>query len=194
MLPKTRVMAWCTALMLLAQFSYPDLLKAQSEKNAVITLSYFGEYLGHPGFKAGFEKPLWGAYRPGKRHGQLLAAANLGGYYHKGNHTGLFTSGDLGYRFTTRGGFKLETFLGAGYHRSFVDGPVFAVSPDAGVQQKRLVGQHTLLISWSIGVGKALKNSPISWHIRPGVMVRTPHNSTVLPHIFVETGINYRLF
>ena len=181
-------------LVILALVSTDRVGYAQSTKQPVLTFSYFGEYIGHPGFKAGINVPLSGRHQPGKRHSLLLGGGNLGAYYHKGNHTGIFLEGELGYRFVTKGGFKLETFLSAGYHRSFIDGPVFTVNASDEVTQKQLAGQNTMSVSWLFGLGKQFKNSPFGWHLRPGFMIRTPHNSSVLPHFFIETGITYTLF
>lgn len=166
---------------------------AQSSRQAALSFAYFGEFVGHPGFKAGVETPIAGSYKPGKRHSLLLLGGNISAYYHRGNHTGLFADAELGYRFVTRGGFKAETFIGLGYHRSYIDGPVYSVNGSNEVKRNRFVGQNTLLLLWSFGLGKQMKNSPVSWHIRPGIMVRTPHNSFILPHFFVETGVTYRL-
>ncbi len=166
---------------------------AQSPRQAAVSFSYFGEFIGHPGFKAGIETPLAGAYKPGKRHGLLLLGANLSAYRHRGNHTGLFVDTEIGYRFITRGGFKAEMFLGAGYHRSYIDGPVYTVNELNEVKRDRFAGQNTILLLWSFGLGKQMKRSPVAWHIRPGLMVRTPHNSAILPHLFIETGVTYRL-
>lgn len=165
----------------------------QSSRQTAVSLSYFGEFVGHPGFKAGIETPLAGSYKPGKRHSILLLGGNLSAYYHQGNHTGLFVDTELGYRFVTKGGFKAETFIGLGYHRSYIDGPVYTVNGSNEVKRNRFAGQNTFLLLWSFGLGKQMKNSPVSWHIRPGFMVRTPHNSVVLPHLFIETGVSYRL-
>ena len=182
-----------TVLLLSLLFSIPRTGIAQSSKQPVVSLSYFGEFIGHPGFKAGINVPLAGRHKPGKRHSLLLGGGNVGAYYHKGNHTGLFLEGELGYRFVTKGGFKMETFISAGYHRSFIDGPVYSVSPSNDISKEPLAGQNTFLASWLIGLGKQLKNSPVGWHIRPGFMIRTPHNSSLLPHLFIETGISYKL-
>ena len=181
------------ALLILLFTAWPPPVQAQSPKQKVLTISYFGEFIGHPGFKAGINIPLAGRHQPGKRHSLLLGGGNIGTYYHKGNHTGLFVEGELGYRFVTKGGFKLETFLSAGYHRSFIDGPVYSVDPSNNVTRQTLSGQNTLLASWLIGLGKEFKNSPMGWHIRPGFMIRAPHNSSILPHFFIETGISYKL-
>ena len=124
-------------LLVCALTATPESSNAQAPKQPVLTVSYFGEFIGHPGFKAGINVPLAGRHKPGKRHSLLLGGGNVGAYYHKGNHTGLFVEGELGYRFVTRGGFKLETFLSAGYHRSFIDGPVYSVNAANEVTQKR---------------------------------------------------------
>ena len=180
-------------LFLIAGFCLTIASSAQSQKQPALTLSYFGEFIGHPGFKAGLNVPIAGKHQPGKRHSLLLAGANLGSYYHRGNHTGIFIEAELGYRWTTKGGFKVETFISTGYHRSLIDGPVFSVDSEGTVVRERFAGQNTLATSWLLGIGKQLKNSPIGWHIRPGLMIRTPHNSSILPHLFIETGITYKL-
>ena len=182
-----------TGLILFLLLFLPTSVWAQAHRQPVLTVSYFGEFIGHPGLKAGLNVPLAGRHKPGKRHSLLLGGGNIGTYYHKGNHTGLFLEGELGYRFVTKGGFKLETFLSAGYHRSFIDGPVYTINASGEVDRVRLAGQNTLMASWLFGIGKQFKNSPIGWHVRPGFMVRAPHNSSVLPHMFIETGITYTL-
>lgn len=172
---------------------FPQISAAQGSIQPDLTLSYFGEFIGHPGVKAGISVPLWGQHKPGKRHTLLLGGGNIGAYHHRGNHTGLFLEGALGYRLVTKRGFKLETILTAGYHRSIVDGPVYSVANSSVMRKGSWFGQNTVHASWMFGFGKQLKNSPIGWHIRPGLMIRTPHNSSVIPHLFIETGITYRL-
>ena len=189
---KLLLQVWLVLVVLLYTIM-PHSSHAQSNRKPVLTVSYFGEFIGHPGFKAGINIPLAGQVTPGKRHSLLLGGGNIGAYYHKGNHTGLFLEGELGYRFTTKGGFKFESFLSAGYHRSFVDGPVFRVNARNEVTQQRWAGQNTVHASLSLGFGKQLKRSPIGWHIRPGFMIRGPHNSSILPHLFIETGVTYNL-
>ena len=189
---KSQVQTGLALVVLLIAFM-PRSSHAQSERQPVLTVSYFGEFIGHPGFKAGINVPIAGRHKPGKRHSLLLAGGNAGAYYHKGNHTGLFLEAELGYRFITKGGFKIESFLSAGYHRSFVDGPVYRVNSFNEVSRQRWAGQNTSHASWSLGLGKQFKRSPIGWHIRPGFMIRGPHNSSVLPHFFVETGVTYNL-
>lgn len=190
---KRRLYRLPVLLLSMLSFAIPNSAQAQSNRTPAFTLAYFGEFAGHPGFKAGAELPVMGRHRPGKRHGLVLATANLGTYYHKGNHTGIFASSELGVRFITKGGFKLETFLGVGYHRSFIDGPVFRVNDAGVVSRQRFSGQNTLMTSLTFGLGHQQTNGPLAWHIRPGLFIRTPHNSSILPHVFIETGVTYKM-
>ena len=182
-----------TLIVLLFILVLPQNSSAQVSHQPEVALSYFGEFIGHPGVKAGIAFPLLGRHEPGKRHSLLIGGGNVGAYYHRGNHTGVFLEGELGYRFVTKRGFKLETLLTAGYHRSFFDGPVYSVNESTVSKHNPFFGQNTAHASWKLGFGKQLRNSPLGWHVRPGFMIRTPHNSSVIPHLFIETGFTYRL-
>ena len=191
-MPVSGLLRMCLPVLLLGTVGITP-ASAQFRGPSSVSVSYFGEYIGHAGIKVGAETPLLGRNRQRSRRSLVLADANAGGYYHRGNHTGLFVDSGVLYRFITRGGFKLETRFGAGYHRSFVDGPVFSVEDNGDIRRVRGAGQNSLMISWNFGLGKEMRSSPLSWHIRPGFFVRTPYNSLFIPHFVVEAGVGYRL-
>jgi hypothetical protein len=172
------------------------------EKPLRLNISYFGEFVTHPGIKLGAEYPLAlrvkekiGSKGKQKRREHLLfTGGNLGFYRHKRNHFGAFLNAELGYRKTRTKGFKTEGAIGIGYFRTFLDGRTYEVKDNGEVETIKLAGRNKLMYSFSFGIGKDLYQKyqvPISWIVKPTLFVETPYNNGFLPHFALELGVSY---
>ncbi|GAB5537570.1 MAG: hypothetical protein Rubg2KO_38190 [Rubricoccaceae bacterium] len=181
--PLVGIVALCTV----------SVVHAQSVNPTSVSVSYYGDSIFHPGLKVSGERVVLGSVRPGERHAFATLGLAAGGYHRATSHTGLFVGAEFGYAAVTRGGFTVMTALGAGIHRSVVDGTTYVVADDGDVREASLVGQTTLMLTAGAGLGKQFRNSPISVHVRPTLTFRTPYNTSVLPEAHLEVGIRYRL-
>ena len=89
----------------------------QNEKVGVL-VDYFGELVLHPGMAIGIDYSI-------SKNGwfDLHWTTEVGGYYHKWNHTGLFAKTSIGTRYTTSFSWFMDLNVGAGYlHITFWNG------------------------------------------------------------------------
>lgn len=171
-----------------------------------INVSYFGETGIHPGLKVGVEYGLWEKEKtknrwlfnrndkigPKVKTKELFAAGNLGFYNHANNHTGIFTTAEIGYRRTKhRKGSFLETSLGIGYLQRIYNVNTF----EAGSTEPFTGGQGQFLTTFSVGFGRDLsfkRDLPISWYVKPNLLLaRQAH--TFVPNAALELGVCYKL-
>lgn len=153
-----------------------------------ITLAYFGETATHPGLLIGTEHKAWEA--GGHR---AFLAAQLGGYRHPGNHTGVFLDGHLGYRRTWPSGLSLETLVGLGYLHTLLDGPVFAAGP-SGVEAVTDGGRPAWMPSLTLGCGvdgAGLGLRETRLFARLQLFGQYPYNGTLLPHAATQLGATW---
>ncbi|MNS11055.1 hypothetical protein D3C72_425860 [compost metagenome] len=154
-----------------------------------LTIAYFGETVTHPGLLVGTEHKAWEA----GWHRAFLAA-NMGGYRHPGNHTGLFLDGGLGYRLTLPVGLSLEAMAGLGYLHTVLDGRVFAPGPNGGVEAVTDLGRPAWMPSAAVGVGLdagglGLPGSRVFTRLQ--LFGQYPFNTYVLPHVALQVGLTW---
>lgn len=192
-------------IILIALFvSFHFVCIAQKEmKSSTLKISYFGEMITHPGIKVGFEHSLLEKDKvketkrkiKHKRH-QLITGANLGAYTHFKYNTALFLNTEIGYRYIRQGGIIFETMIGIGYLRTFLNGKTYVVNKNGDVSNVFLAGSNSFMPSISFGFGHDVSqksNRITSWFIKPVVFIQMPYNSSVLPHLALEAGVNLHL-
>ena len=162
-----------------------------SHEDLALKIDYFGELGLHPGLAVGLEYPLH------KNSWFLLHWDNeVGGYYHKWNHTGVFARTSVGTRFTAPFGLYFDLQLGAGYLHTFVAGDTYVRTEKEELTQKSDGGDPhfmpslVLLLGWDIAKNRDL---PLALHFGVDAYGQTPFNHSVLPHIAIRTGITYKI-
>lgn len=178
-------------------------------QNLPINISYFGENGIHPGLKIGVEYSLseneitknrWLFNRNDKigaktKTRQVFVAGNLGFYNHANNHTGIFLIPELGYRRTKhRKGQFLEASLGLGYLQRIYNINTIELGTDGQPIERSAAGQGQFLTTLSVGFGRDLsyrRDIPISWYVKPTVMLAMPQAHTAVPNAALEVGIRY---
>lgn len=178
--------------------SWVTVANAQSQNNEIktvsvetnklgISISYFGEFLTHPGAKLGLEYILLE-----KNGNKLISGFNLGywGQYRISNN--LFAVADIGYRYTFRSGFFLEAIVGAGYNHIIPDGKIYNYSGGV-ISQGSNTGYGVFMPVGSIGIGYHLgyeKGNPgAQLYLRPTFFGQFPVANTFIPNIALEAGI-----
>ncbi len=166
---------------------------------AQIDFSYLGHLGTHPGAKIGIQVPYkkTNIEKQRKRRVKIKYKEKLltldAGFYHLPNtHTGTFIQAGWGYRRTKQRGFKLETFFNTGYWKVYNAGTTFEVSNNGFVSEVERAARGYWLLGWSWGFGRDLsiyKDRPFAWHIRPGISLQLPYNTTVNVLPMLEAGV-----
>lgn len=152
-----------------------------------LTLAYFGETAAHPGGMLGTERTVW---QSGWH--QAVVGANLGGYRHVGNHTGLFTNAEVGYRLMFPSGLSLELNGGLGYLHTILDGTVYTAGADGTPVISGDWGRPALMPSTALGVGYGLDEGTRLF-ARLQVFGQYPYNLATLPHMATQVGVTWGL-
>lgn len=166
-----------------------------------IKASYMGA-LAYPGFSIGLERPYKivemtktkkNQVRTGYKQRAVGISANF--YHHPDFHSNFFIQGEWTRRKYYSKGLFIESILGMGLSRTFLDGPAFEVSENGDVTQLRAPGSFYGLSSLGLGIGYHLKRdekASLDLFVRPGIMLLFPYSRDVLSRISAQTGIIYR--
>lgn len=169
-----------------------------------VEISYFGETITHAGLSASFDHVLRSdSVRMSKfeapRFKQTHRFVGVTGaiYHHGGNHTGALIGPRIGLRRVMPRGITGELIASAGYMHKRLSGAVFTVNDDGEFQEQRVFkARPKFFTAISAGFGfKPTKLLGERWglHVRPGLFVEYPHNSTFLLHPTLELGVNMEL-
>jgi hypothetical protein len=164
--------------------------------NEAITIPGIGGIIKlpiHPGICVGAERSYLD-----KNGSTLFQTLNLGGYYHRDVHYGVFLNTQTGYRYTARFGVSAEALAGVGYLHTFPDGPVFTMDDSGEYEQAFFWGRPRFMPSLSIGVGYDFAQkqiAPIALFVRHQVFFEIPCAPKVplMPHTAFSVGIRYSL-
>ena len=156
-----------------------------------VKLSYFGEFVMHPGFAIGLDYSL---YRNNWLNVHL--DSEIGTYYHKWNNNALFIQSTIGSRFTTSFSALVDINVGLGYMLSTPNGDFYTVdnngelSPKGRPYTSHLKPNISLLIGWD---GSHRKNIPLI--IQAGIEAywQSHVNHSFLPHAALRLGVVYLL-
>ena len=120
---------------------------------------------------------------------------SIGTYVHQRNHTGLFLSGGLNWRYTFSSGYSPEIGIGLGYLHTWAHGgPVYVFDDGGNVSVKR-TAQPNFMPSVKLGFfGWDLRqktNIPMRINADIVVFGRYPYNNYMLPHAALKIGATY---
>jgi len=156
-----------------------------------VKLSYFGEFVMHPGFAIGVDYSLY-------KNNWLNVHwdSEIGAYYHKWNNNSLFLQSSIGNRFTTPISVFLDINVGLGYMLSTPNGDFYSVDTNGELSTKgrpytsHLKPNISLLIGWD---GSHRRNIPLI--IQGGLEAygQSHFNHSVLPHAALRLGVVYLL-
>lgn len=164
-----------------SRFAYND--------KVAFKLDYFGELVLHPGLSLGIDYSL-----AKKNWISVHWDSELGGYWHKWNHSSLFLKTSIGARFPIKSLF-VDLNLGAGYMHSFAAGTIYKRSPE-GELEKAVNWGHphfmpctSFLIGWD---GTKKKNLPVTFHLGVEAYLQSSFNHIFLPHAAAKVGLTYQ--
>lgn len=166
-----------------------------------IKASYMGA-LAYPGLSVGVERPYKivevtktkkTKLRTWYKQRALGISANF--YHHPDFHSNFFIQGEWTRRKYFLKGLFIESILGVGLSRTFLDGPAFEVSENGEVTKLRAAGSFYGLSSLGLGLGYHLERNgkaSLDLFVRPGIMLLFPYSRDVLSRISAQTGVIYR--
>lgn len=159
-------------------------------------ISYFGEFITHPGLRLGLEYELGSKTRsrPTKsketQHAIQLRPS-LGFFFHRRHQTGIFLLPEVGYLRTNQKRRQFGAGLGVGYLMSFIPN-VFEVTPEGSVEPTTAV-HHFVLASSYVRFGRQFKDSPVGYFIQPQFIYALPNFPNGVAYLALELGITYKL-
>ncbi len=156
-----------------------------------IKMDYFGEVVLHPGLTIGIEYSL-------KENDwvNLHWDTEIGGYYHKWNHTGLLIKSSIGTRVVFPFAFLIDLNLGVGYLHTFPQGNVYIKDEKGGVVKDvnwgspHFMPTTSLLIGWD---GAKNRELPVLIHLGIEAYLESSFNQIFLPHAALKVGVVYKL-
>ena len=173
-------------------------ISAQSFKPDVVSFSYFGETITHPGFRLGVDYSLK-EYEKIKRSGKIsyrsfLFTPSTGMFYHKGYQTSAFVLAEFSYKRMNENGRFFSVGIAPGYLRTFIPNS-YAIKAD-GVIEKITTGNNYFLGDISLTFGKDLsinKDIPIAYYVKPQFLKAIPSASNATNYFALELGVQYKL-
>lgn len=178
------------------------LASGQVKKPDVISISYYGEMITHPGFKISidFDIKEWDKNKATKKDSSktinknLILSPTIGLFYHKRYQTGLFFIPEIKYKRQNPKGIFYEFGIGAGYLKTFIPN-TYEVS-SSGEINKTNAGYNYFATNYFISFGKDLsikKNLPIAYFIKPQFMYAVPNFPSGTGYFALELGLCYSL-
>ena len=174
-----------------------------------LRLSYLGEGgVRRPGFAVALEYTLSQAFifrlrrsplLPKRRLTQRALEASVSTYIHPENHLGSLALISYVARRINRRGALFELIPRLGYMHVTRLGPIYVVGEDGALTERRFTMSPKFAAGFGLGFGRDLTYRPItprpgwSWHVRPALLFEAPFNTTFLPHLIIEIGLNRRL-
>ena len=172
--------------------------KAQLQQEVFNTLnvSYFGKSVTRTGFKAGTILFSYN-FKPHIRNNgntilrQLGVPANMGFYFHPGNHFGWFLNTGFGYKTVLSKGFFWQFDVEAGYLRTFLTSSVYEVDDRGNINRVFLAGRNQFMPGIGFTCGKNLNEQNKRFNAiygRAGGFLQYPYNTMWLPNLILEIG------
>jgi len=170
-------------------------------------LSYFGEFMYHPGVKAGIHFPFSSSTKlktkENRKRGrftktkfkQLKLGGNIAFYQQRQHLTGYLANVELTYQRTKNKSFNpnkfkhFEAAIGLGYYRYQLKGTTF--STDGNTFQESNGNGNAFLPSLSVAWGRTIpfiKKTDVRTFIKSSLYFEMPHGIGVLPHYVWEAG------
>ncbi|MEX2234519.1 MAG: hypothetical protein WD824_20300, partial [Cyclobacteriaceae bacterium] len=146
----------------------------------------------HPGFSAGYADRI----NRSQSH-QLFFALKLGYFFQQRVQHAIHCHPEIGYRFKVKGGFGIETRVGAGYMHSVPDLQQFKLANNGGYERRGRWGKPSLLGSLVVGVGYDLEkrfSMPMYLFTQYQVWLQSPFVRSyvpILPNATLHIGSSF---
>lgn len=160
------------------------------DKKISIKVDYFGELGLHPGGSLGIDYTI-----STKKWVTIHWDTEIGGYWHRWNHSALFTKTSIGARFPIWSLF-VDINLGAGYMHSFLAGDVYQRAAGGGIEKAPNTGRPHFMPTCSLLLGwDGTRKSDLPWKIHLGIEAyyQSGFNHIFLPHVAAKVGVSYLL-
>lgn len=154
-----------------------------------IKFDYFGELVLHPGFSFGTDYTL-----SAKRWVTVHWDTEIGGYWHRWNHSAVFAKSSIGTRFPIWSMF-VDLNAGVGYMHSFPAGKIYKRSEDGGLEKAtnwghpHFIPNCSVLLGWD---GSRKKDLPFTVHVGVEAYLQSAFNHVFLPHMAAKVGMTYK--
>ena len=160
---------------------------ASAQSNFNIGAGYFGHTLSYPGvvLEAEWESVL-------TEKASIPLRVDLGFYFHKRYHTGVFTDVNYGFRQYFKSGFYLEESVGVGVLISFLSNDAtYEVTDAREVKEISEFSSIDFMPSITLGIGYNItRNRDVAnylW-VRPKLFWQYPHKTTSTYNVAVQVG------
>ena len=165
---------------------------AQAQSNFNVGAGYFGHTATYPGIVLEAE---WESLVSEKA--SIPLRVDIGMYFHKRYHTGIFADVNYGFRQYFKSGFYLEESIGVGVLTSFLSNDATYEVNDAG-EVKGASGFSSIdfMPSITLGLGyNVTKNRDVANYIwlRPKLFWQYPHKTTSTYNIAVQVGYTHTI-
>ncbi len=176
------------------------MLQAQeANKGFYLKIAYAGGMITHPGFSvgAGYQLSQW---TNTKRNGNIVTqdirlGINLGTYFHKRMHTGIFITPNIEWIRTSPKGFQFGLNLSGGYLKTFVPN-TFKVDGEGLVQKQQGSGTDHFIFMPGLRLGKDLSingKANMEWFVNNQLMFQSPYFDKTNKYLLTEIGVNFKL-
>ena len=170
---------------------------------APMYVSYYGNFITHPGVKLGFDWNLLMIEKTKEKKKRiktirkiLLVTPSIAYYSHKASHKGLIISTDLAWRRYCKRMFYREVSLGIGYFRKFNSGETWETIDAARVTNINSSSSGYFAPSISFAFGKRFtvkKAMPISVFTKLNTNVLSGYNACAVAEFSLELGARMTL-
>lgn len=165
---------------------------------APVSISYYGNFVTHPGVKVGFDWNLFLVEKTKQKktttrtiRNLYLISPSVAFYSQKGSHLGLVVMADFAWRHYTKKLFFTETSLGLGYFRKFNSGETWVENEDGSVSNigNTSRGYFTPSVSFAFGKQFRLKSDQsIEVFTKVNTNLLMDYNTSVVPEFSLELG------
>ncbi|WP_236976620.1 hypothetical protein [Membranihabitans maritimus] len=188
-----RIIQIAPLLLLLWSFSVraqeSDEAKTKLKEKLAIKLEYFGELVLHPGLSIGLDYTVktnnWATV-----HWDI----DLGGYWHRWNHTSVFLKTTIGSRLVI-GPVFTDINIGIGYMHSWAAGAIYQRTEEQNIKKainwghSHFMPNASFLIGWD---GRKRNSLPWRIYLGPEIYLQSSFNHIFLPHIAAKIGFAYK--
>ncbi|HNU57806.1 MAG TPA: hypothetical protein PKN30_14550 [Flavobacteriales bacterium] len=183
--------AICALMVFSSQAQFKDQLSFQA--------AYSGGMFLHPVLTLGADLAFGERVKQKPRERTIrhdyLVGADVGGYYHKRYHTGVWGQGRIGWRRTKlhRIGHYRTVSLGVGYLGTFIANS-YAVDDEDNVRYRSAVGYGHFLLAPSVEWGADLQKPFLgadAWFICPKVQLQFNYFQGPNKYFLFETGLRF---
>jgi hypothetical protein len=169
----------------------PFCLNGQSKTN-LLSLSYFGEMISHPGFRVGLEVPVteWGD----SNQNHVTIGPSIGLFCHKRYQTSYFFINDFTYRRAGKKGSFYSAGIGIGFQNSQVPNTYYPLKD--GSAHKLNANHWYMLADLSFSLDKKMnfiKEKEVHVFIKPQLLIAYPNFPTSLGYFVFEVGIKHKI-